>query len=285
SLRDRSTVLLEAQATALDTALPDRVRVSALMKLVSGLTPMPEAHDTAVVAAAFEIATKSSDPDARASAWLWIGRLGVEPPQVLPSLLSALERDSADEVRSTAARVLADFLHEPGVAEALARAAAEDPQERPAAPCCLLTVREAARRALLADEEPRAAVRKILFDESLPPHDRLMLVAANGRFSSLRELGDDAAQAVFTIGANTADPDIRGTAWYWLRGAHSASFAPTLLDDLARHPSEQVRARAAAALTPYSDDPAVSAALARALRDPAESVQKAAREVLEGTPP
>ena len=57
-------------------------------------------------------------------------------------------------------------------------------------------------------------------------------------------LGDDAARVAFTIGANAADADVRGTAWYLLTGVRDASFTRTLLEDLERHPSDDVRARA-----------------------------------------
>ncbi|HET8698185.1 MAG TPA: HEAT repeat domain-containing protein [Gammaproteobacteria bacterium] len=275
-------MILEAQAAALDTALSDEARVAALSKLQRGPVPSAEAFDPAVVAAALQIATHSRQAEARARAWQWIRRLDVHDPLLAPPLLAALADDPAPEVRRVAALMLGSYLGEPGVADALAQAVADDPDDRPTQSCCVPTVRETARRALLFAEEPHAVVRKILLDESLPPHDRLMLYGPDGVNLNLTGLGDDAARAVFAIGANAADADIRQTAWLLIKDVRDPSFTRVLLDDLARHPSGDVRAAAAAALTLYRDAPGVSAALERAQRDPVDAVQQAARAALAG---
>jgi hypothetical protein len=197
-------------------------------------------------------------------------------------LLSAHTDDPAPQVRRVASQKHGSNLGQPGVPDALARAVADDPDDRPTRACCVPTVRETARRALLFAEEPRAVVRKILLDESLTPHDRLMLYGPDGVNLNLAGLGDDAARAVFAIGANAAEADIRQTAWLLLKDVRDPSFTRELLGDLARHPSGDVRAAAAAALTLYRDAPEVSAALERAQRDPADAVQQAARAALAG---
>jgi hypothetical protein len=56
-------------------------------------------------------------------------------------------------------------------------------------------------------------------------------------------------------------------AWDALRDSGNTDFTATLLDDLAGHPAENVRASAASALQPYVDDPVVRAALEQAQTD------------------
>jgi hypothetical protein len=107
-------------------------------------------------------------------AGVWNALIGVTDPQIVEPLIYALENDSADRVRAEAAAALAPFVDLPVVRDALTRAAAEVPAERPA--CCYYSARSAARLTLRAREEDTEAVRKTVLDESLTPQERLVLV-------------------------------------------------------------------------------------------------------------
>jgi HEAT repeat protein len=164
----------------------------------------------------------------------------------------------------------------------LARAAAEDPDAEPRVPCCIPTVREAARRALLSEEELRASIVAAARDETLSPEARLrgLNSSVDGRGLGF-PLDDETAQAVLDIGRLADDPFVRAQAWYTLsRASPSPEASRTLLDDLTRHSEDKVRAAAASGLRRYADDPAVRAALEQAAADAAPDVRSAARKAL-----
>jgi HEAT repeat protein len=93
-------------------------------------------------------------------------------------------------------------------------------------------------------------------------------------------LDQTAAQAVFEIGRESADARIRARAWESLGSSALPAFTPTLLEDLASHASDDVRAAAAAALKPYAEEMQVRAALEQARVDPALGVRRAAQLAL-----
>ena len=95
-------------------------------------------------------------------------------------------------------------------------------------------------------------------------------------------LTEEAAWAVFEIGAKATDPDIRGWAWSSLgrNEVDDPGFIGVLLDDLANYPDDEVRVMAANALASYVDDPAVRAALERAESDASFEVRYAARRAV-----
>jgi HEAT repeat protein len=78
------------------------------------------------------------------------------------------------------------------------------------------------------------------------------------------------------------DQEVRSKAWYLLGDVSETEFIPALLEDLARHPAEGVRAGAALGLRQHRDDPSVRAALERAQADSSVQVQRAARSTLDG---
>ena len=93
-------------------------------------------------------------------------------------------------------------------------------------------------------------------------------------------LDQTAADAVFEIGRESDDAGIRARAWESLGGSALPAFTPTLLDDLARHASDDVRAAAATALKPHAEEVQVRAALEQARLDPSLVVRRAAQLAL-----
>jgi hypothetical protein len=280
TLKEQSTVIAEAHATALNTALADDERVKALFDLFDETAPVPGAFDSAVVAAAVEIGSSSRDAQARETAWAVLR--GIDDSYVIQPLLYALANDREENVRREAALTLGYFVELPGVRDALARAAANDPSPEVAVSCCAPTVREAARYALLSEEERRALAVQTVLDESLPAEQRLRPFNSSFDGRDIPLVDDAAARAVFDIGARSANPAIRSSAWQLLGAVRNADFKPLLLEDLASHPADNVRLGAAFALAHYVADPAVRAALERARNDPSRDVQREARQALAG---
>ena len=283
ALKDTSTLIAEAQATVLNTALSDADRASALFDLRQPPTWGLEGYDDAVVVAAAQIATTSRDAQAREAAWR--GVRGVDHSHLTQPLLHSLANDPDEDVRREAAFALAYLVDEPGVRDALARAAAEDPSQHPAARCCLPAVREAAQRSLLSEQELVELTLETLMNDALTDQERLrpMMESADGR-GVPASLGDEAARAVFDIGRRSEDSGVRARAWWSLgRAGPNPEFARALLADLTTHVEENVRGAAAAGLAQYTDDPAVWTGLERAMaEDVSQNVRRRAREALNG---
>jgi hypothetical protein len=286
-LLDADSELAQARAGVLDTSLGDHERVQALQ--VQLRKPRSSAQDAAffdaqVIAAAIQLGTKSADPGVRTSVWSTMRN--VRDPSLVKPLLQVLAKDTDAQVRYQAALDLNAFLDQPGVREALRRAAAEDPSSEPEAMCCALTVREAAQRSLIADNDFRKWVFDTLRDERLPVRSRLIALqgsSPDGRFwmLSILDLGDEAARIVFDIGQRQRDAGLRRMAWTALNHARpDDAFAPVLVEDMASHEDEYVRAAAATALAGYADRPAVRAAFERAMNDPSMAVRRAAGNAL-----
>jgi HEAT repeat protein len=302
-------LIAAARATVLDTALSAHDRMTALSKLRQGAAfteplspsgsdgrtfqseipliglrawaePIPAAYDDAVVAAVAQVGLTSDDARARQAAWN--GIRGVRDPQAVQALLTSLANDVDENVRRAAALALGYLVDEPGVRDSLARAAAQDASDVAPVPCCIPSVRDAARRALLSDPELREFALRVVLDETIPSEERVrpLWQSLDGRAFPM-QLRDEAARAVFDIGSGAEDPLTRARAWEGLAAFRNPEFVPTLLADLAGHSAENVRASAAAALQPYFDDSTVRAALDQARYDPLISVQRAAQAALE----
>lgn len=277
----------EARSKVLDNSLPEQKRVEALWgfqeyrMLSRSLARRP--LDSEVIAAAARIATSSADPSVRES--IWAALRGVRDRQIIQPLMKALASDSEAGIRMQAAFSLRTFLDEPGVREALLRAAAEDPDTVPSHTCCTYTVREAAERAAVPDSKFREWVQAKLHDESLPVRSRLRPLSPStmdGRIVFLHEadFGTEAVRIVFDLGRRSQDPEIRLMAWDILGHAKpDASFIPQFLEDLKGHPNEYVRANAAKLLFPHAADPDVARALEAARSDPSGQVRIAASGV------
>lgn len=264
---DLETYLAETRATILNVALSDTVRAEALQRLA--LRPL-EAHDDAIVAAAIELATAN----AGVRAYVWGAMRGVGHAYLVEPLLQSLAFDTDPYVRRMAAGTLGDFRDQLRVQTALKQAQANDESE---------AVREAAKLALLSDQERDELALATLLDETVPADERLTAVhVMHGWTAHQVPLTAEASRAVFDIGRESNDAEIRAIAWSTLarQRIHDPAFAGTLLHDLARHGSESVREEAARALEPYLDDPAVRAALEQAENDPSAEVRRAARRVL-----
>jgi hypothetical protein len=287
AFKDRTTVIAEAQATVLNVALSDAERASALGKLPygppDGPTSSPVASDDAVVAAATQIAMSSRDARARAVAW--VGLRGIDDPDLIQPLLYSLANDADENVRRAAAFALAYFVDEPGVRDGLARAAAEDPSQDRAGSCCTPTVREAAERSLLSEQELHELALKTVMNEALTDQERLRPITSSPDGRGLRvPLNDEAARAIFDMGRRSEDAGLRSQAWWSIAraGAHP-EFAQVLLADLTSHPEENVRGAAAAGLADYTDDPVVRTGLERAMaEDASQNVRREARAALGG---
>jgi len=282
-LNDPSSLRAQAQADVLNTTLGDRERLTALFKLRRtgpGSLFADPSFDESVIAAVIQIGMTSRDAEDRAYAWTLLHF--VEDSAVLQPLLYALANDPSDRVRGAAARALSTHVDEPGVADALRRTAAEDPNDQPEVACCLPTVRESARLALRGGMTHHDAVRSAVLDESLSPHERLLLLSPQDLIMRLDAFEPDVARAVFALGVAADDPGLRARAWGLLEAVREPDFKAPLLEDLARHPAENVRTAAARGLIQLRDEPDVRAALEQALNDSSAGVQRAARASLDG---
>ncbi len=294
-LEDRDALIARAQTTVLDPSVGVSGRVSALMTLRRGRLygerlhpdelqgmapePIPGAFTEAVVAAAANIGTASPDALVRAYAWRYVR--GVREPSLTEALLHSLASDGDANVRCQAALALGYLVDEPGVRSALMRATVEDPSTEPPTSGCILSVRAAAQRALRSDDELRTASLRTVLDTTLPSASRLapLKESVDGR-GLPTVLDQTAAHAVFEIGRESDDARTRARAWESLGGSVLSAFTPTLLEDLATHASENVRAAAAAALRPYAEETQVRAALEQARVDPSLVVRRAAQLAL-----
>lgn len=283
TLKDSLTVLSDAEATVLNAALGDAERMGALFKLRRGTTQSLVANNSAIIAAAAQIGMLSRDARAREGAWL--GLRGLRDPYLVEPLLQSLANDAVESVRRAAAYDLAYFVDEPGVRDALARAAAEDPSAQRAAPCCIPTVREAAARSLLSDQELLDLALATVMNDALPDRERLQALtfSPDGRALPIA-LTEEAARSVFDIGRRSADAGIRTQAWYSVgRASPQPEFAQAFLQDLASHSADNVRGAAATGLAHYLDDAGVRTALERAsAEDSSPDVRLRARNALEG---
>jgi hypothetical protein len=142
-------------------------------------------------------------------------------------------------------------------------------------------VRAAAQRALQSDDELRAASLRTVLDTTLPSEARLAPLheSIDGR-GLPTELDSASVQAVFLIGRDSAEAGLRARAWESLGSSALPEFTPTLIEDLARHASEHVRAAAATALEPYAKEMQVKAALEQARADSSLVVRRAAQLAL-----
>lgn len=269
---DRETYIADTRATILNTALSDSERAEALQQLAHSPS---QAHDDAIVAAAIEIA--AGNPGLRA--YIWGAMRGVGHPYLVEPLLQSLAYDRNPYVRRVAAGTLGDFRDQPRVQTALKQAQASDKSE---------AVREAAKLALLSDQDRDELALATLLDETVPADERLKAVdVLDGQTFRQVPLTAEASRAVFDIGRNSNDAEIRSEAWSTLaaQDIHDPAFTETLLHDLGNHSSVIVREQAARALGPYLDDPAVRAALEQVQNDPSAVVRRAARRALEQADP
>jgi HEAT repeat protein len=292
---DRGASITRAQATVLDPSAGFIRRGGALPTLRRGRLyaerlnpdetqgmapePIPGAFTEAVVAAAANIGAAAPDAMVRSYAWRYLR--GIRDPNLTQTLLYSLASDRDANVRCQAALALGYLADEPAVRSALLRATVEDPSTEPPARGCILSVRAAAQRALQSDDELRTASLRTVLDTTLPSAARLAPLhqSIDGR-GLPTGLDETAAHAVFEIGRASEDARMRALAWESLGSSALPAFTPTLLEDLARHASDDVRAAAAAALKPYAEELQVRAALEQARGDSSLVVRRAAQLAL-----
>jgi HEAT repeat protein len=167
----------------------------------------------------------------------------------------------------------------PSVEAALEQARANDASE---------AVREAAQFALSTADERDQLALQVLLNEELSARERLgATMLYEVRRAREVTLTTEAAQAVFNIGTDSDDPDLRAMAWGKLgrSGIGNPEFIPVLLSDLANHPNLEVRTMAVFALKHYANESEVRAALEQAENDRSFKVREAARTALEQVRP
>jgi hypothetical protein len=292
TLFDTPALLAEARTMVLDTSLGDRERVGAFFKPQSlGLgrdsKALRDFYDAQVLAAAATIGVKSADTQVREAVWATMRNF--REPLLVQPMLQVLASDPEASVRYQVAFDLHAFLDQPGVLEALQRAATGDPSAQ-SMHAGAWSVREAAERAAIADKDFNAWVLARLLDEKLPARARLLnaqaSISPDGRFINFGERGAEAARAVFEIGRREQDPQVRTMAWntLWM-GKTDEAYVPVMLDDLARHPDDVVRMAAVNVLDTYfrthGDNADVRAALERARSDQSMEVRRRASWALE----
>jgi hypothetical protein len=282
-LADEAALMAEAQATFLDTTLSAGDRLAALSRTTVGNSYVnPDIFNVAVIAGLSQIMTVAQDAEARRSAILNVRRL--TDLSLVDPLLYVLVYDSEPQVRAVAASALHTFVSESRVRDALSQLATADPSGDAAGICCEFTVAEAARRALLSDEELRAATMAHLKNTARTDYDRLypLVSSLDGRGGAYA-LDEEHARIVFDVGSGSQNPDARAYAWSALSygGFTSPDFVPTLLQDLAENADDGVRQSAARALTDYADDPIVRARFEQVLAgDPCECVRATLNQAL-----
>jgi HEAT repeat protein len=285
TLQTPAAISSEARSVVLDESASERSRVMALEKLYSSNCPgkLRCVLDKEVIAAASTLGSRSTDASTRGSVWAMMRN--VDDPVLVQPLLTALASDPHATVRMQAALTLHTFLDRPGVREALLRAAEQDPSKDAEMVCCVITVREAAQRAAIADKDYEAWVYKTVMDQNLPARSRLMDVQMSmpdGRVVSLANFGKEAAMAVFDIGRFDTNPRLRQMAWNALRFAKpDDSYVQVLVSDVTSHPDEYVRYAAAQVLTRYTANSEARAALVRARDDSSSWVRQVALDATE----
>lgn len=283
-LHDPKTLLADQRARLLNTGLGDDERVDALWHLPSEVTKRPFRRsdhaatasgffDREVLAAVIALGTRSRSAEVRSSTWAIVRDYRIDDPALADALVHSLAKDANDDVRMQAAFTLGYYVDKPGVRDALLKAAAEDSSATPKEVCCIYSVREAAERAAVPDNDFDNWVHKTLLNSELPVRSRLLPLvdgAMDGRFATLGNLptGREDAAVVFDIGRREQNPKLRQMAWNALsRAAPDDKFIPVLLNDLQSHPDEYVRAAAARILTKHTANPDVQQALEQARHD------------------
>lgn len=286
----RSTEAIESRERVLNTGLSDRDRTMALFRLLDGgrvgFRSAAETRtllDEQVMGVALQLAAKG-DAEVRTAIWSVLRQ--TDDRALVQPLLLAMKNDPDRSVRYQAVQAARRFLDVPGVRETLLEMAAKDPDSEPEIFCCVETVREAAQRAAVSDQDFLAWARRNLLDESLSSRSRLFTLmgfSSDGRFvGDIANIGDDAAGIVFDIGQRDPNPRVRAMAWDILHlGRADKAFmarevVPVALEDLRNSPNEYVRAGAARILFDHKEAAGVPEALERAQADASILVRRSA---------
>ena len=257
---------VDARSILLDPERADDERLESLDVL--GRSP----YDAETIAAAIDIASRSTSPAARRQAWLMLRRKVYDPALQQP-LLTALITDPDADVRKEVALSLGEYRSDPGVLVSLRQAQASDGSPE---------VRLAAEIALLDFDEQRAFSRERLLDRNLTPAERLApakmiesmqspnVVAPTGNYDS------DEARAIAEIAAASTDTEQKVDALSRLPGAFFLSASRDreldpdvrrVLIDSATHEDSRVRTIALSALRSEIDEPDVRALFERAVAE------------------
>ncbi len=272
---DPQQVLAEQQVIVLDTSLSEVERLEALAELSiyrGHVEGGAESVSDAVVVAAIQIALDSDNASVRANVWRRMA--GVGHPYLIQPLLHSLSNDPDADVREEAAKVLRDFLDEPGVIEALEYSQNNDLSE---------TVRKEARYSMLSDTDQQAMLRETALDTTLTDQERssalFMLLFEHRRGDGF---SPEFGAAMVAFAQSASNPSIRRSIWYSVTQGGDPNLVEPLLEALKSDPDEGVREGVAGALGQFLDEPGVREALEGVLAaDTSPLVRKTAERSLD----
>ncbi len=274
---DPQPTRVEREEIFLDASRSEVERLEALARLYSpmngrgGIENGSEVLSNAVVLAAVQIALASENASVRANVWRRMS--GVGDPDLIQPLLHSLSNDPDEDVREEAAKVLRDFLDEPGVRGALEYAGDYDISE---------AVRREARYSMLSSAEQQAMLREIVLDATLTDQERRRALFGL-TYEHSNEGGFDPAltEALVEFARNASNPGTRSSVWNSLTRVDDPDLVEPLLSTLASDPDEEVREGVARALRQYLDLPGVVEALEGVLAaDTSPLVRRAAEQSL-----
>ncbi len=272
---DRGDEIGEAQAVLLNPARPEQDRVLAMFTL------QDQYLDSAAIAAATDLATRSPTTLTRQQVWALLRQSTFDPVLAQP-LTNALLTDPDAIVRKEAALGLGDYRTVSGAQVALEHAARTDGSSE---------VRLAARMALLDRDGRLAFQRSILLDSSLTAAERLGSITMDvWSESSISGTDEESNRALAEIAVGTDDPELKRSALYWLvaAGALPGPEVRRAMLDGVEHENRRVRLLAIQGLLRYAGnagDAEVRAALEAAVREEPEfAAASGLEEALRRTP-
>ncbi len=265
---DPEQMIAEAQAAVLDTSLSDSERLEALRELRS------RDVDSAVLAAAMQLAMSADEPLVRARVWREL--TGAAGPGLVQPLLHALANDPAENVRESAATILVGrFLDEPGVREALEYAAESETTE---------WLRKKIQLSIATDAEREQVLQATVLDVTKTEMERLVAFGQllNPLVNENPETSTETLVAMVEMARSSDVPEMRTKVWSQLSRTGDPYLVQPLLDALANDSNELVRDAAAKGLAQFLAEPSVHQALEHATaNDSSPLVREAANEVLE----
>ncbi|MEL7538786.1 MAG: HEAT repeat domain-containing protein [Pseudomonadota bacterium] len=265
----------DARARLLDQRLSEQERLKALQFLAGAVMltyPRTYADGGAAlmgepVLTAIQLAQESDNPRTRAS--IWNIMIGVNDPNLVTPLVTALQHDSDVRVRSRAAAALSTHTDDTSVVRALTDAVENDVD---------VSVRDAARLAVSTTAERHALLRRTVIDTDTHSTQRyramfnLTHVSNDAGFPADEEL-----TAALVQWAQSASPRKRGMIWYNLGQIGGPVVVQPLVEALANEDDESIRESIIGALGQVINEPGARTAIEQAqIDDPSPLVRKTA---------